>query len=382
MAGSLLAALAGVVVAGCSPLLRQGASPLQPLAALPPVADDTDRASLLTAARESLRYFERLPVDRELAFGTAVRSAGEMRAAAASLVDLLASDPSPEVLAAELGRRFVAHRAEAPGGVVFTGYYLPELPARTARDQRHRVPVLGRPPDLVTVAPGDLGAPPACREQLVGRVVDGALKAYPARSEIETAGVMGAPVLAWVDDPVGLFFLQIQGSGILTFPDGTSRLVGFAASNGRPYVSIGRLLVERGALRLEHASMPAIRSWIEDHPEEGQRLLQENPRYVFFRELTGPPLGSLGVAVTPGRSIAIDPTVFPPGALGFIHIQANGPSPELSRLVFAQDAGAAIRGPGRVDVYFGAGTDAAKTAGSLRSPGELYFFLPRPTRPR
>jgi membrane-bound lytic murein transglycosylase A len=163
----------------------------------------------------------------------------------------------------------------------------------------------------------------------------------------------------------------------LTFPDGSRRTIGFAASNGRPYVSIGRILVDRGAFTADQASMPAIRDWVTAHPGEADTLLHENPRYVFFRELDGPPLGSLGVPVTAGRTIATDPAVFPPGALAFIRVPARGADPALVRLVLNQDAGAAIRGTGRVDVYFGAGADAEATAGRMRANGELYVLAPR-----
>jgi membrane-bound lytic murein transglycosylase A len=368
--------------AACAPLVRTPAAPLRRLTTLPSVTDDGDRASLAAAAGESLRYFERLPPDRVVTFGTTKRTAAEMRTGMKGLLALLATDPSPAVLAAELGRRFEVYRATAPAEVLFTGYYLPTLPASTTRNGHFRIPVLGRPPDLVTVALGDLGAPCACREQLVGRVVRGALAPYFSRAEIEGGAVGSTPVLAWVEDAVGLFFLQIQGSGVLTFPDGSQRTIGFATTNGHPYMSIGRVLVERGALSLDQASMQGIRRWIETHPDEGARLLQTNPRYVFFRQLDGPPLGSLGIPVTAGRSIATDPGVFPPGALGFVRVPALGSSRALSRLIFSQDAGAAIRGPGRVDVYFGAGSEAETTAGRLRSPGELYFLAPRTAAPR
>ena len=370
----MLVALGG---AACAPLVRAPSAPLRHLTTLPSLADDGDRASLAAAAAESLHYFERLPSERVITFGSTTRTAAEMRTAMTGLLTLLATNPSPAVLAAELGRRFEVYRATAPAGILFTGYYLPTLSARTTRDARFRIPVLGRPPDLVTVALGDLGAPCACREQVMGRVAGGTLVPYFSRAEIDGGAIDGAPVLAWVEDAVGLFFLQIQGSGILTFPDGSQRTIGFAATNGLPYVSIGRVLVERGELTLEQASMQGIRHWIETHPDEGNRLLRANPRYVFFRPLDGPPLGSLGVPVTPGRTIATDPAVFPPGTLGFVHVPALGPSQALSRLVFNQDAGAAIRGLGRVDVYFGAGSDAETTAGRLRSPGELYFLAPR-----
>jgi membrane-bound lytic murein transglycosylase A len=300
-----------------------------------------------------------------------------MRESLAGLLDYLAANPSAQDLAAELERRFVVHQATPPGGVLFTGYYLPTLAARRQRDSRFRVPVLGRPPDLVTAALADLGAPCACREQVVGRVAAGTLAPYYTRAEIEARAIDTAPTLAWVDDPVGFFFLQVQGSGVLTFPDGSRRTIGFAASNGRPYVSIGRVLVERGEVALEGASMQGIRDWIAAHPAEADALLHSNPRYVFFRPLDGPPVGSLGVSVTAGRTIATDPSVFPPGARAFVRVPARGADPALARLVLNQDAGAAIRGPGRVDVFFGAASDADATAGRMRATGELYVLAPR-----
>ncbi len=375
-----LLTIALLAAPACAPLVRRPGvvgSPLQRVPALPRVADDGTRPELIAAVDQSLRYFERLPADRVVQFGATSRTAGQMRASFAALAALLATNPTPEALTAELARGFEIHRAVPPEGVLFTGYYLPTLPARRTRDGEFRTPVLGRPPDLVTVALGDLGAPCGCREQVVGRVVRGALAPYATRAEIESGSAGGAPALAWTADPVGLFFLQIQGSGVLTFPDGSASTIGFAASNGRPYVSIGKLLVDRGVLPLERASMAGIRDWIASHPGEGARLLQENPRYVFFRELAGPPVGSLGVPVTPGRTIATDPAVFPPGALAFVHVPATEASRALGRLVVNQDTGAAIRGPGRVDVYFGAGAEAEATAGRLRSPGELYFLAPR-----
>ncbi|MEB2283168.1 MAG: MltA domain-containing protein [Myxococcales bacterium] len=376
----VIAALVGV--AACTPTRRSPRGPLHPLAALPAFADDGDRASLVAAIGESIGYFSRLPPDRPIAFGTTTRTAEEMRAAMADLVDFLARTPSTAELAAEVGRRFEVYRAGPAGQVAFTGYYLPTLPARETRDTRFRIPVLGRPADLVTVALADFGAPCAGHERVVGRVVDGVLVPYFTRAEIETGAARDAPVLAWVDDPVGLFFLQIQGSGVLAFPGNVHRAIGFAASNGRPYTSIGRVLVDRGDLVLEQASMAGIRDWLRDHPAEEPRLLQANARYVFFRELTGPPLGSLGVPVTTGRTIATDPSVFPPGALAFIDIRETEASAPLSRFVLNQDTGAAIRGPGRVDVYFGDAADAATSAGRLRAPGDLYFLVPRAPRGR
>src|SRR5436853_1241530 len=168
--------------AGCGPLGRPSGAPLR-LAAAARFADDGDRPSLLAAARESLRYFERLPPERPVAFGATTRTALEMRDAFRELVDLLATDPAPDVLAAELTRRFEIYRAVPAKEVLFTGYYLPTLAARATRDSRHRIPIYGRPPDLVTAPLGDLGAPCACREQVVGRLVHGTLAPYFTRAE-------------------------------------------------------------------------------------------------------------------------------------------------------------------------------------------------------
>jgi membrane-bound lytic murein transglycosylase A len=371
-----------LATAGCLPRVRPTPGALEPVRRPPALVDDGDRGSLIAALGESVRYYERLPADRPVAFGATTRTAGEMRASLAALLGYLARSPSAAELAAELDRRFVVHGMGPRGDALFTGYYLPTLAARRERDPRFRIPVLGRPPDLVTASLADLGAPCACREQVSGRVGSGTLVPYFTRAEIDAGAVRGAPVLAWVEDAVGLFFLQVQGSGVLTFPDGTRRTIGFAASNGRPYVSIGRVLVERGAFTAEQASMPAIRAWIAAHPAEADRLLQENPRYVFFRALEGPPLGSLGVPVTAGRTIATDPAVFPPGALAFVRVPARGGDPALARLMTNQDAGAAIRGPARVDVYFGSGAAAEATAGRLRADGELYVLVPRRDSPR
>lgn len=380
-AGTLLGWLL-LTSAACLPPVRSSSGPLQPLRQPPRLVDQGDRASLVAAVRESLHYFEQLPADRMLQIGTPTVTAGAMRAGMAGLLDYLARDPSADDLAAELNQRFVVYRAGPTSDVLFTGYYLPTLAARRQPDTRFRIPVLGRPADLVSASLADLGAPCACREQVVGRVVQGALAPYFTRAEIDAGALGTAPVLAWVEDPVGLFFLQVQGSGVLIFPDGSRRAIGFAASNGRPYVSIGRVLVERGELGLDQASMQGIRDWVAAHPTEAQKLLHENPRYVFFRSLDGPPLGSTGVAVTAGRTIATDPAVFPPGALAFVRVPARGADPAFSRLVLNQDAGAAIRGPGRVDIYFGAGSEAESTAGRLRANGELYVLVPRPDSPR
>jgi membrane-bound lytic murein transglycosylase A len=203
---------------------------------------------------------------------------------------------------------------------------------------------------------------------------------YPARKDIEAGnGFKGKPI-AWAEDPVDLFFLQIQGSGRIELPDGTHLRVGYAEQNGHPYQSIGKLLVERGELKLEQASMQGIKDWGARNPDKLSELLASNPSYVFFRllpnDLTGP-LGALGVPLTGGRSIAIDPRFIPLGAPVFLATtQPNSPEP-LNRLVIAQDTGSAIRGGVRADFFWGFGEAAGELAGRMKQPGRMWVLLPK-----
>lgn len=374
------------VFASCRPAPRPVAAPMAaagPTVTLvasarhPALLDDADPASLATAVRASVEFYGRLPPDRLLDFGGDRVPVDRMRESLRAFAAVLDGRPTVSELARELERRFVVYRAAAAPSVLFTGYYLPVVEARAASDARFRIPVLGRPADLVTASPNELGADCAQGVTVSGRLENGRLVPYPTRAEIEAGALRSAPVLAWVSDPVAYFFLQIQGTGRLTFPGGGSRMVGYAGSNGRPYVSIGKMLVAEGQLTLEEASMEGIKRWIDDHPDQRERVLHANPRYVFFRPLPGPAVGSLGVPITGGRTLATDPAVYPPGALAFVHVPATPPAAGLERVMVNQDTGAAIRGPGHVDVFFGEGADAELGAGRLHSDGELYFLAPR-----
>jgi membrane-bound lytic murein transglycosylase A len=220
---------------------------------------------------------------------------------------------------------------------------------------------------------------------LVGRCEGNKVVPYFSREEIETAGALAGKgyELAWVADPVALFFLQIQGSGRIRLVNGDSLRVGYAASNGRAYRSIGGVLIERGVIPPEEMSMQAIRRYLVDHPEETAEVLNTNASYVFFRKVEEGPRGSLSVPVTPGRSIATDSTLFPRGALAFIQCQKpifardgviTGWQP-FGRYVLNQDTGGAIRGPARVDLFWGSGPFNQTAAGHLRHEGALYFLL-------
>ncbi len=188
--------------------------------------------------------------------------------------------------------------------------------------------------------------------------------------------------MGYVDDPVDAFFLHVQGSGTLVFPDGGRVRAGYAHTNGRPYRSIGRLLIDDGLVSREEMSMQAIRAYLDEHPDELRRVLSYNPSYVFFRALPadGGPLGCYGEPVTGGRSIATDRRLFPAPVMAWINAvmpTAEGGEVPISRFVLNQDTGGSIRGPGRVDLFFGQGDEAGELAGRTKHLGELYFLLPK-----
>ncbi|MGH6976424.1 MAG: MltA domain-containing protein, partial [Stellaceae bacterium] len=214
-------------------------------------------------------------------------------------------------------------------------------------------------------------------ERIAGRVVDGKLVPYWTRAEIE-AGALDRfhRALFYATDPIDLFFLQIQGSGRVRLPDGRTVEIGYDGENGRAYVALGRLLVERGAMTLDNVSMQSIAVWLRAHPADAKALMDENPSYVFFRVLAGgAPLGAEGVDLTPQHSVAVDPRFVPLGVPLWLDV-AQG-AIVTRRLAVAQDTGAAIKGPLRADLFCGAGAAAAAQAGPLRAVGRMFLLLPQ-----
>lgn len=293
--------------------------------------------------------------------------------------DLAAATPATlrPVLEADFRPLHVVGR-DGPEGL-FTGYYEPELRGALAPDARFRVPLYGTPDDLVLADLGEFRGEWR-GQRLAGRVVDGRLHPYQTRAEIEAGGLGAhASPLVWVDDADDAFFLAIQGSGRVALPDGRIVRLGYAAQNGRPYLAIGRALIDNGALKPEAVTMPAIRAWLSQHPDQAPALRNLNQSYVFFRILDGDgPIGALGTVLTPGRSLAVDPAFLPLGAPVWLDIELPGqPQGRLRRLVVAEDVGGAIRGPVRGDLFWGAGPDAAERAGSMKQRGGYWLLLPR-----
>jgi membrane-bound lytic murein transglycosylase A len=280
---------------------------------------------------------------------------------------------------------FSAYRIVAPDGAtegLVTGYYEPILKGRRTRAGAFRHPVYGVPDDLIVVDLAELH-PELRNLRLRGRLQGQRLVPYYARGEIDGATTFPARPLAWVTDAVELFFLQIQGSGLIEFAPGDRVRLGFAEQNGHPYRSLGRYLVDRGELKIEQSSMQAIKAWGTANPEKLQEALNANPSYVFFRELPAPsgphdgPPGALGAPLSPGYSAAVDPRFIPLGAPLFLATTYPLSSRPLERLVMAQDTGGAIRGAIRADFFWGTGDEAGTQAGRMRQQGRMWVLWPR-----
>ncbi len=279
-------------------------------------------------------------------------------------------------------RRFRPFRVVGPDGDsgLITGYYEPELSGAWQPSDAYPVPLYTRPKDLVTVRLSDFGGDFG-DERLAGRVEGGRLKPYYDRAQIVDGALDGAGTeIVWVADPIAAFFLQIQGSGRVRLPDGEILRLGYAATNGRPYTAIGRVLVAEGALEREEVTLQSIRDWLRANPAEQRRVMDRNRSYVFFREVPGEgPVGTQGVPLTPGRSLAVDHRLMPLGAPLWIDtVDPLDPARPLRRLAVAQDTGGAIRGAVRGDLFWGAGLDAEERAGRMKSPGRYYVLLPVP----
>ena len=265
---------------------------------------------------------------------------------------------------------------------LITGYYEPLLSGSRTRKPPYLHPVQGVPDDLIDVELGEL-YPELKHMRLRGRLDGRRLWPYFSRAEWDQAQREDKALL-WVDDELDLFFMQIQGSGQVKLDDGSRVRVGYADQNGHPYHSIGRWLIDRGELVADKASMQGIRAWARAHPERVKELLAANPSMVFFRELPlrdeGPP-GALGVALTPERSIAVDPRSVPLGAPVWLATTYPNSERALTRLMLAQDTGGAIRGVVRADFYWGSGAEAGAQAGKMRQKGQMWVLLPKNFKP-
>jgi len=354
---------------------------------IPLLEDDLDIASLCKAIERSLEYYNRLPEDRIFRLGKDTYRTAEMKASLIAFRDIFSTTSDNRRLTERLREQFNLYQClgrNGEGSVLYTGYYEPVLEGSRSRTPEFPYPIYRRPDDHVVI---DLGTfhSKYKGERLIARVDDGRIVPYYTRRDIDVGGKLEGKGLeiAWLSDPVDIFFLHIQGSGTIRFDDRSLIQVSYAQSNGRAYRSLGRHLVEQGKMSIGEISLDGIKRYLRYHPDEMFDLLAHNESYVFFRVVEEGPRGSLDVPVTAGRSIATDPAFFPQGALALIKvkkpvIEEKGEIHSwipFTRFVLNQDAGGAIKGPGRVDLFCGTGARAGIVAGHLKEYGELYFLM-------
>ena len=354
-----------------------------------PIIDDMAFAELAKACRGSLAYYRKIPGDTLFAMGHRRLTAREMADSLERFLAILQSTDESARKMERIERDFALLKSagsDGRGRVLFTGYYEPVLEGRSKPDARFKYPLYRRPGDLIDA---DLSLFPAARSdaRIVGRVKEGRLIPYYSREEIDGDGRLAGKglELGWLDDPVDIFFLQIQGSGQIVLEDGRRIRVQYDGRNGLPYRSLGKAMVEKGIFKPGGASLQGIRDYLARHPDQRQSWLNENPSYTFFRLESDGPFGNINVALTPGRSIATDARLFPKGALCLIRcvkpvMRKDGRIERwepFTRFVLNQDTGGAITGPGRVDLFWGEGAAAEAAAGNLQHEGELFFLAPK-----
>jgi len=359
-----------------------------PEARHPVFADDLDYSGLFRAIGQTIAYYEKLPPSRRMAYGPDTYAVEDLISGLRRFQQFVEKKPSAGALKKFFRKnaRVYAHIEQSkPVSVLFTGYYEPVIQGSRKKTGLFQYPVYGRPKDLVEL---DLSAFDAgCDSRsAVGRLAEGRVVPYYDRRTIDTSDVLQAraEVIAWVADPVKLFFLHVQGSGRIRLQDGDMIAVQFDITNGRPYKSIGKYLIDKGKIERSEMSMQAIAAYLEKHPGEIREVLFSNPRYVFFRKARGGPKGSLGVDLTPGRSVALDRDVSPAGALLFICAKkppdrnAAGRKHDwvpFCRFACSQDTGSAISGKKRADLFWGSGAGARMAAGHMQHRGRIYYLV-------
>lgn len=349
--------------------------------------DDLARNLLEQAIHSSLSYYERLPEETTFKFGPEEVSLNRMKRTLRTFLLLLNETRSWKELAERVRENYIIYKSvgrNAEQEVLFTGYYEPTIQGSLTPDEHYRFPIYGVPDDLVQI---DLGLfrTEYRGVRLVGRSEGRRVVPYYSREEIDFDGKLAGKgyELVWVADPVERFFLRIQGSGRIRLFNGEYIRLGYAAKNGQPWRPIGRLMIEEGLIPKEAMSMQAIRRYLKQHPEEIPDIFSYDPSYVFFQTEKGGPFGNIAVPLTPGRSIATDSSLFPKGALAFIECEKPIFAKDgvilgwttFGRYALNQDTGGAIRGPGRVDLFWGSGPFSRVAAGHLKHPGSLYFLL-------
>lgn len=362
---------------------RESAPPLSP--GQVSLRDDGDRGSLRQAVAASITYWQRQDPSRQIQACGVIYQARDFMASLNRFQELINSESGGE-LESTVAQEFSLCQSvpdQQAADILVTGYYQPRFKASRERIPPFIYPVYRLPNDLIYgqiyTAQGE--------EKAVGRLEGGRFAPYWTRAEIENQGMLQGSELCYLADPVEVFILQVQGSGMVEYPDGSVQQLLFAGTNGRPYRSIGRLLADEGRIPLAEIDMPRIRRYLNEHLDDRQRIFHYNERYVFFRmtelEPGLGPVGSMGAVLTPGRSVALDDACYPKGGLYFLQTerpamregQAEPSWQPMTRFVLSQDSGAAIKGAGRLDFFWGSGEYPEMAAGLMKRPGRLYLLM-------
>lgn len=342
--------------------------------------DGDNMAEALPAWRHSCLRI--LGFESSRALGPGAGTAGDWHDACQQIVALPDADTAGlrDFLEANFAALHVTGPGDPPG--LFTGYFEPILDAARTKSDVFAEPIYALPDDHVTVNLG-IFDPALKGKAVVGRVEDRKLVPYRERGEIDAGAITDkAQTLFWARDPLDVFILQVQGSGIVSLPDGTQQRIGFAGHNGHGYGSLGRWLIDQGELQPNRATWEDIRGWLESNPDRARAALAVNRRYIFFRELDGEgPLGAAGVPLTAERSMAVDTEHVPLNVPVWLDIEHPDGQTRLQRLMLAQDVGSAIKGVVRGDFYWGTGRPALDKAGRMKSTGRYYMLVPKALLP-
>jgi membrane-bound lytic murein transglycosylase A len=344
--------------------------------------DDMHYEGLERAVSQSIKYYERLDSDTRFQYGEFQYSPDEMIASLKLFLNVVNNSDRRD-LPQKLENTFLFFESmNAEGGAFFTGYYEPTIEGSVERTEEFSEPLYRTPDDLIQVDLGKFSDEWKDRK-IVGRIEQNQLVPYDSRDEIVYQHSLQerARPIVYVNE-IELFFLQIQGSGLIRLRDGTLKRVNYAQKNGHPYVSIGPLLQER--IPPGEISLQSIKSYLYDHPDEVRAILDQNQSYVFFRETAEGPLGNIEVPLTPGRSIAMDSRIVPKGGLAYIETELPVFENDrvagwrtAGRFVLVQDTGGAIRDHGRVDLFLGSDRKAELTAGHLKNRGRVFVLVAR-----
>jgi membrane-bound lytic murein transglycosylase A len=352
--------------------------------------DDLNYERLSLAIRRNLSYLKRLDPQKLFYYGPHLIPCRQILDTQHLFLKMIENRPSVEQFDRDIRRYFRVYRAAGRPGdkkILFTGYYEPVFDATLEPEDPYNHPIYRRPNDLIRI---DLSlfSEKYSGESIVARIQKNGVLPYYTRYQIEVEKVLAGRKLeiAWLKDPFDVYLLHIEGAGRLRLPDGRTMLVGYDGSNGRPYRSFGRYLLDKGLLSRAELSVQRIRQYLSSHPEIIDTVLCHNESYLFFKHVGEGPLGNIDVPLTNGRSLALDANLFPKAALAFISsrkpfVNAQGKVAgwsKFSRFVLNQDTGAAIKGPGRADLFWGSGGKAETAAWHFKADGDLYMLIKNP----